>query len=120
MINLETIEIRCAFVTPEELKRALESVQQRKIGECKFELPEVAWRSPPDPNLLMGFVTGGGLVALISGVLNIVAQRKVATIELHGEDGWSVKVPAGTSMGELENLAKLAQSRGVKRVDIIG
>lgn len=72
-----------------------------------------------DTGLLIALVSlaGTGLATLITGLLNIAAQKHGAYLEISG-DTWSVKVPVSMSRVERDRLIEQAKSKDIKKIEI--
>jgi hypothetical protein len=79
-----------------------------ELSDCTFEIEKRPQRFRNlEGTVLVALVglAGTGLGTLISGLMNVVAQRQGASIEIKGVD-WSVKVPAGIDKDELNRLVR--------------
>ena len=103
-----------------ELKRRLEE-EQSKAPEVSLQIHGKPSRfRGGDPSVLIALVglAGGGLGALITGLMNIAAQRQGSYLELKGPD-WSVKVPANTPPEELNKMVEMAKSKQVTHIQLL-
>lgn len=116
-----SIEIKSRYMKAAELKRKLEE-EQSNAPEVSLHIHGKSSRfRGGDPNVLIALVglAGGGLGALINGLMNIAAQRQGSYIELTGPD-WSVRVPANTPPDELNKMVEIARSKHVTHIELLG
>jgi hypothetical protein len=106
------IVISSNAIPADELKKLLEF---RSLCECTLTVELVLQRfRGAEVGVLVALVglAGTGLGALITGLLNVAAQRQIAFIEVKGSD-WGVRVPATTEGEELRRLIEIARSKEV-------
>jgi hypothetical protein len=104
------ISITSTFHTAEDLKAHLRS---EALYDCILEIERRPQRfRNVEGSVLVALVglAGTGLGTLITGLLNVAAQRQGASIEIKGAD-WSVKVPAGIEPDELNRLIEIAKAK---------
>ena len=115
-----SIEITSRYIKAAELKQRLEA-EQSNAAEVSFHIHGKPSRfRGGDPSVLIALVglAGGGLGALITGLMNIAAQRQGSYVELKGPD-WSVKVPANTTPDELNKMVEMAKSKHVTHIQLL-
>lgn len=88
--------------------------------KLKYERGPSRYRGAVDTGVLIAAVglAGTGLGALITGLFTVLAEKQRAFLELSGKD-WSVKLPASMPVEERERLIEQAQSRDIKKIEII-
>lgn len=114
-----SIEITSRYIKAVELKQRLE--EQSTATEVSLQIHGKPSRfRGGDPSVLIALVglAGGGLGALITGLMNIAAQRQGSYVELKGPD-WSVKVPANTTPDELNKMVEMAKSKNVTHIQLL-
>lgn len=115
-----SIEIKSQYMKAAELKQRLEE-EQSNAHEVSLQIHGKRSRfRGGDPSVLIALVglAGGGLGALINGLMNIAAQRQGSFVELKGPD-WSVRVPANTPPDELNKLVEVARSKPVTHIELL-
>jgi hypothetical protein len=115
-----SIEINSRYIKAAELKRRLEE-EQSNAPEVSLHIHGKPSRfRGGDPNVLIALVglAGGGLGALITGLMNIAAQRQGSYVELKGPE-WSVRVPAKTTPEELNKMVEMAKSKHVSHIQLL-
>jgi hypothetical protein len=61
---------------------------------------------------------GTGLVALVTGILKVAAQKGSASIVLQGRSGRRVEVPANTPLHEIGEYVQLAKQLDIERIEL--
>lgn len=115
------IQITSEEMSPVALKKELEV--HRALSESAYVLQ---FQNAPsryrgfDTTVLVALVglAGTGLGGLITGLLNIAAQKRGSYLEISGKD-WRIKAPVGLSDTELNKLVDLARSKSIDKIEII-
>lgn len=116
------IGLSCGELNPQELMDQLES--QGDWNECGVALdlrdPKGRFRGPIDPTILVAVVSalGGGVTALLAGMLQVAKQRMAERIVLQAPNGARLEIPASTPADEVDRLVKKVKEMGLKKVSI--
>ena len=115
-----------------EIQVQFNSVQNAELEESLNTAfsgyPEISWhttenkisssRGQLDPTVLIATITAvsSGLGILLTGLLQIVQEKRAGKIVMYSKGGDRLEVPAGTSSEELDVLIEKLNKMGVERI----
>jgi hypothetical protein len=115
-ITLSTNEL-----TLTDVKQHLENTSNISDSGVTLELrqePEPVRLLPTDVLIAIIAAAGPALVALITGLIGLIKQKRSMYIEVHFDDGRIVKVPADISPQRLNALFDRVQRLKIKQIEI--